>query len=104
MALIDGLVALGSIESPLAGMAGDLAMIGLVANELDGMVIMQSTGSSSTVMMASENIIKGKTEGSMDVNVKLFWDDKVDVKSQVHVYLDSEEITHKVATRLDEGG
>ena len=70
---------------------------------MDGMVIMQSTGNTSTIMMASENIIKGKTEGSMDINVKISMDDKVDVKNQVHVYLDSEKISNAVAEKLDEG-
>jgi len=68
------------------------------------MVIMQSTGESRTVMMASENIIKGKTEGSLDVNVKITMDDKINVANQVKVYLDSKELTDAVVRNLDEGG
>jgi len=101
--LVDGLVTLTQMRSPLADLKADLESLNSLANNIDGMVIMQSTGESRTVMMASENIIKGKTEGSLDVNVKITMDDKINVANQVKVYLDSKELTDAVVRNIDEG-
>ena len=55
-------------------------------------------------MMASENILKGKSENSFDVNVKISMDD-LNVKNlnTVKVYLDSKELTESVAKRINGG-
>ena len=101
-ALIEGLIALSLVSSPLADLKDDLKTLNDMANDIDGMVIMKSDGGSRTIMMASESIIKGKTEGSIDVNVHISMDDKINVANEIKVYLDSKELTDAVMREAKE--
>jgi hypothetical protein len=103
--LVTGLYGLAQMESPLSDMVDDLGKLNEAASNMDGLVISQTTGNKHTVMMASENILKGKSENSFDVNVKISMDD-LNVKNlnTVKVYLDSKELTEAVAKRINTGG
>ena len=103
--LISGLYGLAQMGSPLSDMVDDLGKLNEAASNMDGLVISQTTGNKHTVMMASENILKGKSENSFDVNVKISMDD-LNVKNlnTVKVYLDSKELTEAVAKRINTGG
>ena len=102
--LILGLNGLAQMGSPLSDMVDDLGKLNEAASSMDGLVISQTTGNKHTVMMASENILKGKSENSFDVNVKISMDD-LNVKNlnTVKVYLDSKELTESVAKRINGG-
>ena len=103
-ALINGIGAIYLMGSPLSAMVEDLKELNSVTDGMDGMVISQSSGGKHTVMMASENILKGKAEGSMDINVKISMDDlNVNNMNQVKVYLDSKELAESVAKRYNGG-
>jgi len=99
--LIDGMTTLGQMDSPLSAMLDDLRELNDVAANMDGLVISQVSEGKRTVMMASENILKGKAENSIDVNVKISMDDlNVENLNKVNVYLDGEKLAENVAKRM----
>ena len=100
--LIDGMIAVAAMGSPLRGMAEDLKALNEFTNNMDGLVISQVSEGKRTVMMASENILKGKAENSIDVNVKISMDDlNVENLNNVHVFLDGEKLAENVAKRME---
>ena len=99
--LIDGMTTLGQMDSPLSAMLDDLRELNDVTANMDGLVISQVSEGKRTIMMASENILKGKAENSLDVNVKITMDDlNVENLNKVNVYLDGEKLAENVAKRM----
>ena len=100
--LITGLNTLAGMESPLGAMVEDLASLNEFTSDMDGLIISQVSEGKRTVMMASENILKGKAENSIDVNVKISMDDlNVENLNTVHVFLDGEKLAENVAKRME---
>ncbi len=82
-------------------MLDDLRELNDVTANMDGLVISQVSEGKRTIMMASENILKGKAENSLDVNVKITMDDlNVENLNKVNVYLDGEKLAENVAKRM----
>ena len=103
-ALIEGLAMVSKMGSPLADMVDDLERMNSITDNMDGIIISQASGGDRTVLFASENILKGKAENSINVNVKVSMDD-LNVKNMntVKVYLDGKEIAESVSRSINGG-
>jgi len=101
-ALVEGLTMISMMGSPLSEMVEDLENLNTITDNMDGLVISQASGGDRTVLFASENILKGKAENSINVNVKVSMDDmNVNNMNTIKLFLDGKEIAESVAKTIN---